>query len=894
MAENKFFVDINLQNQELIGFKVDNETSDPAGLSGEGQLIYRTDTNVLKYHTGSGTWVTVGTSSGSMSSWVLTGDSGSNQTVNDGETVDIAGGTALTSVVGATNTVTLNLDNTSVTPGSYTYASITVDQQGRLTAASSGASPGTMSSWTLSADSGSSQTINDGNTVDIAGGTAISTVASATDTVTINLDNTSVTAGSYTSADITVDAQGRITAASSGGAGTMSSWTLSGDSGSSQTIQDGNTVDIAGGTYISTAASATDTLTVTHDNTSRSDTTSSASPGYGGTFDVIGSVTTNSTGHVTAVDVETITMPSAENYSWTLTGDSGSQTIANGNTVDIAGGTAITTAASATDTLTVTLDDTAVTPGSYTLASITVDQQGRITAASSGSSGSMSSWTLAGDSGSSQTITNGDTVDIAGGTGISTAASATDTLTITNSLPFNSITLAASSGSDSTITNQDTITIAAGSNISTTNNGSGQVTIAYTGGTGSMNSWILAGDSGSAQTISNGQTATIAGGTGLSSVASATDTVTLNIDSTGVSAGSYTAATITVNAQGQVTAASSNTLDNYQSWTLAGDSGSSQTIGSTNTATFTGGTNISTVASATDTLTINLDDSVTLAGTLTVQSNSSSAVAITGKATSASTAANDADTTLTTKDYVDGLVASALEFKGGFDGSTGKVAGTNDFLDSRGTQIACEVGDTYVVTVDGTFYTETVEVGDTLICQTAASAGNGSLSNWITVQNNIGLATATVAGIASFPTAGGLSVASGAVSLPNTGVSAGTYGETSVTQKVVEFTVDAKGRITAASEANVSITASQVTDFCTAVATCVADNSAVATIGDGSANTINVTHTLGQDVIVQVVETSNYATIFPEVRRTSTTNVQILTNTPIANNGAKVYIQKVS
>ena len=48
-------------------------------------------------------------------------------------------------------------------------------------------------------------------------------------------------------------------------------------------------------------------------------------------------------------------------------------------------------------------------------------------------------------------------------------------------------------------------------------------------------------------------------------------------------------------------------LDNYASWTLAGDSGASQTISSTNTATMAGGTGITTVASATDTLTINID-----------------------------------------------------------------------------------------------------------------------------------------------------------------------------------------------------------------------------------------------------------------------------------------------
>ena len=53
-----------------------------------------------------------------------------------------------------------------------------------------GTSAGSMSSWTLSGDSGSNQTISDSDTVDIAGGTGIDTVASATDTVTVSIDAT--------------------------------------------------------------------------------------------------------------------------------------------------------------------------------------------------------------------------------------------------------------------------------------------------------------------------------------------------------------------------------------------------------------------------------------------------------------------------------------------------------------------------------------------------------------------------------------------------------------------------------------------------------------------------------------------------------------------------------
>ena len=125
-------------------------------------------------------------------------------------------------------------------------------------------------------------------------------------------------------------------------------------------VTTGDITAVLPGTYINIDDSTGPEPTVNHDLTSRTDTASASSPGSAGTFTTVDSVTTNTTGHLTALNLKTITLPTSDNYvSWTLDGDTGTpQTILSGDTATFTGGTKISTAVAATDVLTITHDAT--------------------------------------------------------------------------------------------------------------------------------------------------------------------------------------------------------------------------------------------------------------------------------------------------------------------------------------------------------------------------------------------------------------------------------------------------------------------------------------------------------------------------------------------------------
>ena len=130
------------------------------------------------------------------------------------------------------------------------------------------------------------------------------------------------------------------------------------------------------------------------------------------------------------------------------------------------------------------------------------------------------------------------------------------------------------------------------------------------------------------------------------------------------------------------------------------------------------------------------------------------------------------------------------------------------------------------------------------------------------------------------------------LTLANSGVTAGTYGSAS---SVAQVTFDAKGRATSASSVTIAITASQVTDFTSAVQAIIDGSGAVANVGDGTNTAYTITHNLNsRDVIVQVYDNATYDTVYVDTTRATVNTVVLTFATAPSSNAYRAIIQRVS
>jgi hypothetical protein len=208
-----------------------------------------------------------------------------------------------------------------------------------------------------------------------------------------------------------------------GTASATSTFTIAGDGGSNQSITTGDTLTIQGGAGITTTGVNTDILSVAIDATVATLTGSQVLTGKtiaAGSNTISGLTNSNLSGSAG------ITNANLANSSITVVDDSStSATISLGETLKISGDTGITTAISG-DSISIDLDDTAVTPNTYgsstAIPVVTVDQQGRLTNVTTAAL--STDLTIVDDSSTSATISLlGDTLGVLGGSGITTTIS---------------------------------------------------------------------------------------------------------------------------------------------------------------------------------------------------------------------------------------------------------------------------------------------------------------------------------------------------------------------------------------------------------------------------------------------------------------------------------------
>jgi len=292
-----------------------------------------------------------------------------------------------------------------------------------------------------------------------------------------------------------------------------------------------------------------------------------------------------------------------------------------------------------------------------------------------------------------------------------------------------------------------------------------------------------------------------------------------------------------------------------------------------------------------------------------------------------------------TKNYVDTVVTGLLEFKGGFNASTGEItSGSNSgsYL-WGGTRVAIAVGDLYIAagSTSGNFFGNSaypLTPGDSVYAVTAAAANQSVVTDFAVAQSDTDLATAganagaATIGISSYDSAN-FSVNTGFVSISNvtlgtetTGNYTATVAESAVNNRlgidvsgatgegqaaVVGLDIVGQTALTAAAADDALLiydkanTTNKKIDV-SALAGKLQDTNSFATtvtLAAGVAQAITHSGTtgvpaFGYDVMVQCYDATSYETIIVNVDRTSTTQITLTADTAPPND-VRVLVQNI-
>lgn len=295
-----------------------HKTTSALATAVEAKIIYDTGSNTIKYYDGN-QWIELG---GDTDNYV-DGASFSSNTLTLSRTGSLGNLTVDLSSLDVDNYVdSLTFDTSSgvLTLGrTGSLTDLTVDLDGRYQAAGN---YDNYQNWQITDGSQTDDVASDqivkfaANSTPGTAGVALTGAGTTNDPYIITYtfpndnDDNYVDSASLSGTTLTLGRTGSLT-------------DLTVDLSSLDEIVNDNSITVAAGTYLSLGSgedgvftlnqSSDETITINHDATSRSDTASSGSPSAGATFTAIDSVSTNTQGHVTAVNTKTITLPSDSN-----------------------------------------------------------------------------------------------------------------------------------------------------------------------------------------------------------------------------------------------------------------------------------------------------------------------------------------------------------------------------------------------------------------------------------------------------------------------------------------------------------------------------------------------------------------------------------------------------